>query len=69
MPRREDHTRILVHMPLPPLGKDEFARSHGLGNDYLVMDPGTLSKPLTPERIRLICHRNLGERACHRQNP
>jgi diaminopimelate epimerase len=35
----------------------DFVRSHGLGNDYLVMDPAF---ELTPERIRLICHRNLG---------
>ena len=47
-------------MPLPKLGRDEFAKSHALGNDYLVMDPKTLLKPLTPDRIRLLCHRNLG---------
>ena len=35
----------------------DFVRSHGLGNDYLVMDPAF---ELTPERIRLICHRNTG---------
>ena len=35
----------------------DFVRSHGLGNDYLVMD---VPYELTPERIRLICHRNLG---------
>jgi diaminopimelate epimerase len=35
----------------------DFVRSHGLGNDYLVMDPAF---ELTPERVRLICHRNLG---------
>jgi diaminopimelate epimerase len=35
----------------------DFVRSHGLGNDYLVMDPAFA---LTPERVRLICHRNLG---------
>src|SRR5437867_296303 len=35
----------------------DFVRSHGLGNDYLVMDP---SFDLTPERVRLICHRNRG---------
>lgn len=37
--------------------KFDFVRSHGLGNDYLVMDP---SFELTPERVHLICHRNLG---------
>ncbi len=35
----------------------DFVRSHGLGNDYLVLDPAF---ELTPERVRLICHRNLG---------
>lgn len=37
-----------------------FVKSHGLGNDYLVMEPDKLPFPLTPENIRLICHRNLG---------
>jgi diaminopimelate epimerase len=40
--------------------KADFVRSHGLGNDYLVMDPARLGFELTPERVRLICHRNLG---------
>src|ERR1043166_1725887 len=35
----------------------DFVRSQGLGNDYLVMDPAF---ELTPERVRLICHRHLG---------
>lgn len=47
-------------MPQPRLGPDEFIKSHGLGNDYLVVDPRTLSVPLTPERIRAVCHRTLG---------
>jgi diaminopimelate epimerase len=38
----------------------DFVRSHGLGNDYLVMDPARLGFELTPDRVRLICHRNLG---------
>jgi len=38
----------------------DFVRAHGLGNDYLVMDPAHLDFELTPERTRLICHRNLG---------
>ena len=37
--------------------KYDFVRSHGLGNDYLVMDPAF---ELTPERTRIICHRNTG---------
>ena len=38
----------------------DFVRSHGLGNDYLVMDAATIGFELTPERIRQICHRNTG---------
>jgi len=38
----------------------DFVRSHGLGNDYLVMDAGRLGFALTPDRIRAICHRNTG---------
>jgi diaminopimelate epimerase len=38
----------------------DFVRSHGLGNDYLVMDSARLGFELNPERVRLICHRNLG---------
>jgi len=38
----------------------DFVRSHGLGNDYLVMEPARLGFELTPARIRAICHRNMG---------
>ena len=38
----------------------EFVKSHGLGNDYVVVDGQTFGIPLTPERVRLLCHRNLG---------
>jgi diaminopimelate epimerase len=38
----------------------EFVKSHGLGNDYLVMDPARVDIPLTPPNIRLICDRNRG---------
>jgi diaminopimelate epimerase len=38
----------------------DFVRSHGLGNDYLVVDAALLGFDLTPERIRQICHRNTG---------
>ncbi|MBI4493249.1 MAG: diaminopimelate epimerase [Chloroflexi bacterium] len=37
-----------------------FVKSHGLGNDYIVIDPRAIPFELTPETIRLICHRNLG---------
>jgi diaminopimelate epimerase len=38
----------------------EFVKSHGLGNDYIVIDPARVAFALTPERVRLICDRNRG---------
>jgi diaminopimelate epimerase len=38
----------------------DFVKSHGLGNDYLVVDSARFPVPLTPERIRLLCHRHIG---------
>jgi len=40
--------------------KNGFFRGHGLGNDYVVMDPKELSFTLTPARIRAICDRHWG---------
>lgn len=40
--------------------KNGFFRGHGLGNDYLVMDPKDLQFRLTPKNIRSICDRNWG---------
>jgi diaminopimelate epimerase len=37
-----------------------YVKSHGLGNDYLVMDPDTQPVELNPRTVRLICHRNFG---------
>jgi diaminopimelate epimerase len=42
------------------LGKHEFVRGHGLGNDYLVVDGATFGVGLTPERIVAICDRHTG---------
>jgi diaminopimelate epimerase len=38
----------------------DFVKSHGLGNDYIVVDGERFGIALTPERVRLLCHRNLG---------
>ena len=38
----------------------EFVKSHGLGNDYIVLVLSERTPPLTEEAIRLICHRNFG---------
>lgn len=40
--------------------KNGFFRGHGLGNDYIVVDPKALSFKLTPKNIELICNRNWG---------
>lgn len=39
---------------------NKFVKSHGLGNDYIVLNGNELSFDLTPEATRLICHRNYG---------
>jgi diaminopimelate epimerase len=42
------------------LDLNEFVKSHALGNDYIVLDAGQLSVPLTPEAVRVICHPHYG---------
>ena len=37
-----------------------FVKAHGLGNDYIVLNEADLGFSLTPEAIRLICHRHYG---------
>ena len=40
----------------------DYYKYHGLGNDYIVIDPNKLGFDFNPdsESIKLICHRNLG---------
>lgn len=40
--------------------RNGFVKSHALGNDYIVIDPGALSFSLTPQAIRMICDRHRG---------
>ena len=40
--------------------ESDFVKSHGLGNDYVVIDTARFGLRLTPERVRLLCHRHLG---------
>jgi len=37
-----------------------YRKYHGLGNDYLVIDPAGTGRELTTDEIRRICHRNYG---------
>ena len=37
-----------------------FHKYHGLGNDYIVIDPKEFKTDLTLETIKLICNRNYG---------
>jgi len=37
-----------------------FAKGHGLGNDYIVLEQKSLTGPLTTAAIRRICDRNWG---------
>ncbi|HEX5940348.1 MAG TPA: diaminopimelate epimerase [Dehalococcoidia bacterium] len=38
----------------------QFVKSHGLGNDYIVVEPAELPFALTPATVRLLCDRNFG---------
>ena len=38
----------------------KFVKYHGLGNDYIVIDPKDLDRELTEHEIKGICHRNYG---------
>lgn len=40
--------------------KNAFFKGHGLGNDYIAVDPAELDFKLTPRVIRAICDRNWG---------
>lgn len=40
--------------------RNGFFKGHGLGNDYIALDPDDLDLPLTPRRIRAICDRHRG---------
>ena len=40
--------------------KNHFFKGHGLGNDYIALNPGKLSFKLTPRTIRALCDRNWG---------
>ena len=37
-----------------------YVKSHGLGNDYIVIDPAKVPFAITPEAVRLICDRHFG---------
>lgn len=37
-----------------------YTKYHGLGNDYLVIEPEEAEIDLSASRVRLICHRNYG---------
>ncbi len=39
---------------------NRFVKSHGLGNDYIVLDKADIGFHLSAQVIRLICHRNYG---------
>lgn len=38
----------------------KYYKYHGLGNDYIVLDPAEIEFELTESAIRNICHRNFG---------
>jgi len=56
-----------AHTPSSPapsqwqgLGKMQFSKWQGLGNNYIVLHREQIPFELTPERVRLLCDRNIG---------
>jgi diaminopimelate epimerase len=47
-------------MPDGLIMKNGFFKGHGLGNDYIAVDPNELEFKLTPGNVRKICNRNWG---------
>ncbi|HTO70045.1 MAG TPA: diaminopimelate epimerase [Myxococcota bacterium] len=43
-----------------PLGRDEFAKYHALGNDYVVVDGDLVRPKLDATRVRALCNRHTG---------
>lgn len=41
-------------------GRNEFYKGHGLGNDYLVVDPAALDFRITRRSVRALCDRQRG---------
>lgn len=39
----------------------DYYRYHGLGNDYLVVDPNKTTLPINPDSVRAICKPHFGE--------
>src|SRR5437879_11869486 len=44
----------------PGVGRPHYVKSHGLGNDYIVIDPANIPFAITPDAVRLICDRHHG---------
>lgn len=45
---------------ISPMPESEFHKYHGLGNDYLVIDPALAPFRVTPETVQAICSRTHG---------
>jgi diaminopimelate epimerase len=49
-----------VHQTWQGLGKMQFSKWQGLGNNYILLHREEVPFELTPERVRLLCDRNFG---------
>ena len=45
---------------MSPVLRNAYFKGHGLGNDYIALDPGELDFELTPKSVRAICDRHRG---------
>jgi diaminopimelate epimerase len=42
------------------IARVHYVKSHGLGNDYIVIDPASVPFAVTPDAVRIICDRHYG---------
>ncbi len=45
---------------MSPILRNAYFKGHGLGNDYIALDPGELDFGLTPKSVRALCDRHRG---------
>jgi diaminopimelate epimerase len=57
---RNPRQRISIHIQTKRVMQNFFVKTHGLGNDYIVLNQDDITFQLTPENIKKICDVHYG---------